>query len=265
MTAQIMGIVNATPDSFYDGDPQNNLDKLLAKCRQHIEDGATILDIGGESTRPFATPVPAEEEIARTLQLLKTARQMWPDITLSQDTYKIPVALQALQAGANMINDISGTPDPEMFKLVKDFNGQIVITHNRGNSQTMHEHTRYKDLIGEVKEFLAGKIQEAQKAGLSLEQIIIDPGFGFAKTREQNYQLLARCAEFKTLGARMLIGLSHKKFLSQPNEKPPKRKTQTLCANFAALQAGADILRVHDARETQKVLQFFNELEANHE
>ncbi len=263
MTAKIMGIVNATPDSFYDGDPQNNLDKLLAKCRQHIDDGADILDIGGESTRPFATPVDAAEEIDRTLELVKTTRQTWPQVTLSQDTYKIPVALEAFKAGVNMINDVSGTPDPEMFKLVKDFNGQIVITHNRGNSQTMYEYTQYKDLISEVKDFLAGKIQEAQKAGLSLEQIIIDPGFGFAKTREQNYRLLAHCQEFKSLGARVLIGLSHKKFLSQPNEKPPKRKTQTLCANFAALQAGADILRVHDARETKKVLQFFNELEAN--
>ena len=263
MTAKIMGIVNATPDSFYDGDPQNNLDKLLAKCRQHIDEGAAMLDIGGESTRPFATPVPAEEEIARTLELVKAARKTWPQITLSQDTYKIPVALEALKAGANMINDVSGTPDPEMFKLVKDFNAHIVITHNRGNSQTMHEHTQYEDLISEVKDFLARKVQAAQKVGLSMEQIIIDPGFGFAKTREQNYRLLAHCSEFKKLGARMLIGLSHKKFLSQPNEKPPKRKTQTLCANLAALQAGADILRVHDARETYKVIQFFNELEAN--
>lgn len=263
MSAQIMGIVNATPDSFYDGDPQNNLDKLLAKCRQHIEDGAAILDIGGESTRPFATPVAAEEEIARTLALVKAARQTWPEITLSQDTYKIPVALEALKAGANMINDVSGTPDTEMFKLVKDFNAQIVITHSRGNPQTMQEKTQYEDLISEVKEFLAGKILQAQKYGLTQEQIIIDPGFGFAKTREQNYRLLAHCAEFKKLGARILIGLSHKKFLSQTGEKPPKRKTQTLCANFAALTAGADILRVHDARETYKVIQFFNELEAN--
>ncbi len=263
MTAKIMGIVNATPDSFYDGDPQNNLDKLLAKCRQHIEDGASILDIGGESTRPFATPVSAEEEIARTLELVKSARQMWPDILLSQDTYKIPVALESLKAGANMINDISGTPDPEMFKLVKDFGAHIVITHNRGNSQTMHEHTQYQDLIAEVKDFLAKKIEEALKVGLSMEQIIIDPGFGFAKTREQNYHLLAHCGEFKKLGARMLIGLSHKKFLSQPSEKPPKRKTQTLCAHFAALQAGANILRVHEAKETQKVIHFFNELEAH--
>lgn len=263
MTAKIMGIVNATPDSFYDGDPQNNLEKLLDKCRQHIADGATILDIGGESTRPFATPVSAEEEIARTLPLVQAARSQWPEVVLSQDTYKIPVALEALKAGVNMINDVSGTPDPDMFTLVKDFHAQLVITHNRADPQHMHEHTQYQDLITEVKDFLAQKIQQAQKAGLSLQQLIIDPGFGFAKTREQNYRLLAHCAEFKKLGVRMLIGLSHKKFLSQPNEKPPKRKTQTLCANLLALRAGADILRVHDARETQKVLSFFNELEAN--
>ncbi len=263
MTTQIMGIVNATPDSFYDGDPQNNLDKLLAKCRQHVEDGAAILDIGGESTRPFATPVPAEEEIARTLELVKAAHKEWPHLTLSQDTYKIPVAVEALKAGASLINDVSGTPDTEMFKVVKDFQAQIVITHSRGTPQTMTALTEYDDLMGEITEFLARKTDQALAAGLTKEQIILDPGFGFAKTREQNYKLLAHAAELKKLGMRILIGLSHKKFLSQPGEKPPKRKTQTLCANFAALQAGADILRVHDVRETQKVVQFFHELEEN--
>jgi len=263
MTAQIMGIVNATPDSFYDGDPQNNLDKLLAKCAAHIEDGADILDIGGESTRPGATPVCAEEELARTLPLIKQVRARWPQLPISQDTFKIPVALEGLKNGVNIINDVSGTPDPEMFKLVKDFNAQIVIMHSRGTPQTMQTLTDYKDLLGEIKDFLASKIAQAQTCGLSKEQIIIDPGFGFAKTREQNYHLLAHADFLKDLGVRILIGLSHKKFLSQPNEKPPKRKTQTLCANFAALASGAAILRVHDVRETKKVVQFFTELEAN--
>ena len=263
MTPQIMGIVNATPDSFYDGDPQNNLDKLLAKCAAHIEDGADILDIGGESTRPGATPVSAEEELARTLPLIKQARKQWPQIPLSQDTFKIPVAEQGLKSGVNIINDVSGTPDPEMFKLVKDFDAQIVIMHSRGTPQTMQTLTDYKDLLGEIKEFLAAKIAQAEKRGLTKEQIIIDPGFGFAKTREQNYHLLAHADFLKSLGVRVLIGLSHKKFLSQPNEKPPTRKTQTLCANFAALLGGADILRVHDVRETKKIVNFFTELEAN--
>lgn len=262
MTKQIMGIVNATPDSFYDGDPQNNLDKLLAKCSQHVEDGADILDIGGESTRPFAAPVSAEEEISRTLELIRRARAQWPRLLISQDTFKIPVALEGLKAGVNIINDVSGTPDPEMFKLVKDFNAQIVVMHSRGTPQTMQTLTQYEDLHREVKDFLRAKISQAMACGLSKEQIIIDPGFGFAKTREQNYRLLAGARQFTDLGVRLLIGLSHKKFLSQPGEKPPKRKTQTLCANFAALAAGADILRVHDVRETKKVVNFYLELEA---
>ena len=263
MTPQIMGIINATPDSFYDGDPQNNLDKLLAKCAAHVADGADVLDIGGESTRPGATPVSAEEELARTLDLIKQVRARWPQLPLSQDTFKIPVALEGLKNGVHIINDVSGTPDPEMFKLVKDFNAQIVIMHSRGTPQTMQTLTQYTDLLGEIKDFLAAKIAQAQQYGLTKEQIIIDPGFGFAKTREQNYHLLAHASYFKELGVRVLIGLSHKKFLSQPNEKPPKRKTQTLCANLVALQGGADILRVHDVRETKKVVHFFTELEAN--
>lgn len=260
-----MGIVNATPDSFYDGDPQNNLPSLLAKCKQHLEDGADILDIGGESTRPGASPVSAEEELARTLELIKRARKEWPKVILSQDTFKIPVAEQGLKAGINIINDVSGTPDPDMFKLVKDFNAQIVITHCKGTPQTMQDegNTQYEDLLAEIKDFLERKISEAMRAGLAYEQIIIDPGFGFAKTREQNYKLLAHANFFTGMGPRLLIGLSHKKFLSQPGEKAPKRKTQTLCANFAALAAGADILRVHDARETKKVVNFFLELEKN--
>ena len=263
MTPQLMGIVNATPDSFYDGDPQNNLDTLLAKCTAHIQDGADMLDIGGESTRPGATPVSAEEESARTLELIKQVRARWPQLPISQDTFKIPVALEGLKNGVRIINDVSGTPDPEMFKLVKDFNAQIVIMHSRGTPQTMQTLTQYADLLGEIKEFLLCKITQAQQCGLSREQIIIDPGFGFAKTREQNYHLLAHLSTFKELGVRMLIGLSHKKFLSQPQEKAPKRKTQTLCANLLALQAGADIVRVHDVRETKKAIRFFTELEEN--
>jgi len=263
MTPQLMGIVNATPDSFYDGDPQNNLDTLLAKCAAHLADGADMLDIGGESTRPGATPVSAEEELARTLELIKQARARWPQALISQDTFKIPVALEGLKNGVNIINDVSGTPDPEMFKLVKDFGAQLVITHARGTPQTMQTLTDYKDLLGEIKAFLADKIAQAQACGLTKEQLIIDPGFGFAKTREQNYHLLAHANFLKDLGTRVLIGLSHKKFLSQPGEKPPKRKTQTLCANLVALQGGADIIRVHDVRESKKVLNFFLELEAN--
>ena len=151
MKRQLMGIVNATPDSFYDGNPQNNLDILMAKCKDYLREGADILDIGGESTRPSAQPVSEEEELARVIPLIKEVRKTWPKAPVSLDTVKIPVALAGLKAGVNIINDVSGTPDKEMFRLVKDFNAQIVVMHTRGTPQTMQSQTEYNDLLVEIK------------------------------------------------------------------------------------------------------------------
>lgn len=258
---QIMGIINATPDSFYDGNPQNNLDVLVKKCTDFVADGADILDIGGESTRPGASPVPAEEELARVLPLIQVAHKKWPKIPLSLDTVKPAVALEGLKNGVSIINDVSGTTGQEMFKLVKDFNAQIVVMHTRGSPKNMQSLTSYNDILREIKEFLAEKISQARRHGLSDDQIIIDPGFGFAKTREQNYLLLKNIHQFKELGTRVLIGLSRKTFLAQKRELPPKRKAQTLAANLIALEQGADILRVHDVRDTHKIIDFYTELE----
>ncbi len=257
-----MGIVNATPDSFYDGNPQNNLPTLLAKCQDYLASGADWLDIGGESTRPQATPVSADEEMARVLPLIRAARQKWPQVPLSLDTVKISVAREGLKAGVQLINDVSGTPDPEMFRLVRDFKAQLVIMHTRGTPQTMQTMTEYSDLLENIKSFLAGKIQQAVSCGLTKENLLIDVGFGFAKTREQNYELLKHLSFFKDLGVRLLVGLSRKTFLAQKRELPPKRKAQTLAANLVALQGGADILRVHDVKETRKIMDFYQELEA---
>jgi len=262
MTTQLMGIINATPDSFYDGNPQNNLDALVKKCTDFVADGADILDIGGESTRPGASPVSAEEELSRVLPLIKAVHKKWPKIPLSLDTTKTVVALEGLRNGVSIINDVSGATGKEMFQLVKDFNAQIVVMHARGNPQNMQTLTSYNDLIGEIKEFLAEKIAQAHNYGLTNEQIIIDPGFGFAKTREQNYLLLKNLHSLKELGVRLLIGLSRKTFLAQKRELPPKRKAQTLAANLIALEQGADILRVHDVRDTRKIVDFYKELEA---
>lgn len=262
MKKLLMGIINATPDSFYDGDPQNNLASLLAKCKDYVREGADMLDIGGESTRPFAEPVSEEEEKARVLPLIAQVRKTWPKVPVSLDTVKIPVALEGLKAGASIINDVSGTPDKEMFKLVKDFNAQIVIMHTRGTPQTMQSQTDYADMLAEIKDFLSDKIGQAVACGVAKENVIIDVGFGFAKTRAQNYELLKHLAFFKELGVRMLAGLSRKTFLSQKCEGAPKRKAQTLAANLVALQNGADILRVHDVKETRKIIRFYEELEA---
>lgn len=261
MKPQLMGIVNATPDSFYDGDPQNNLSSLFAKCKDYVQSGADILDIGGESTRPGATPVSEEEELARVLPLIQKVRQVFPAVPVSLDTFKIPVAREGLKNGVQIVNDVSGTPDKEMFYLVKEYEARLVIMHSRGNPQNMQSLTEYKDLLGEIKEFLASKISQALSCGLTKEQLIIDPGFGFAKTREQNYMLLKHLDVFKELGVTLLAGLSRKTFLSQQCEKPPKRKAQTLAANLVALQNGADILRVHDVKETRKIMNFWQEMQ----
>ena len=262
MTTQLMGIINATPDSFYDGNPQNNLPVLLKKCADYLADGADILDIGGESTRPNATPVSAAEETARVLPLVAAAHKKWPQVPLSLDTTKPEVAEAGLKNGVSIINDVSGRTDQAMFSLVRDFNAQLVLMHARGTPQTMQTLTDYDDLIGEITDFLAQKIAQARTYGIPAEHIIMDVGFGFAKTREQNYTLLKNLAHFKQLGVRMLVGLSRKTFLAQKRELPPKRKAQTLAANFVALQNGADILRVHDVRDTRKIMDFFTELEA---
>ena len=262
MKPQLMGIINATPDSVYAGNPKNNLASLMAKCKDYVCDGADILDVGGESTRPSAKPVPEEEEKARVLPLIAEIRKTWKNVPVSLDTVKIPVALAGLKAGVNIINDVSGTPDKEMFKLVKDFNAEIVVMHTRGTPQTMQSQTDYADMLAEIKDFLADKIAEAQSCGLAKQNVIIDVGFGFAKTREQNYELLKHLAFFKELGVRMLVGLSRKTFLSQKCEGARKRKAQTLAAHLVALQNGADILRVHDVKETRKIINFYEELEA---
>lgn len=259
---QLWGIINATPDSFYDGNPANTLDTLLARAAAHIKNGADVLDVGGESTRPTSTPVSEDEELSRVLPFIKAARARWPQIPLSLDTRHLSVAKIGLENGVAIINDVSGNPTPELFSLIKKHQAQLVIMHTRGTPQTMQTQTTYTDLLGEVYDFLAQKIVLAQKAGLTQDQLIIDVGFGFAKTRVQNYELLKNLYYFKKLGIRLLVALSRKSFLSQEQDTPQERLPQTLAAHVMALQQGADILRVHDVKETRQLLTFYRETEA---
>ena len=258
---QIWGILNATPDSFYDGSPHDTLDALLARAAEHIKNGADVLDIGGESTRPGAAPVSEKEEQARVLSLIKMLRTRYPKLPLSLDTRHTAVAKAGLENGISIINDVSGNPSPELIELVKKHRAQLVIMHTRGTPQTMQTQTNYTDLLAEVKDFLTQKITQALSAGLEKEQLIIDVGFGFAKTREQNYELLRHLSLFKDLGVRLLVALSRKSFLSQEGDTPADRLPQTLAANLIALQQGATILRVHDVKETKQLLTFYNEWE----
>ena len=261
---KIMAIINATPDSFYDGNPQNTAAGLLARAEQFIQEGADTLDIGGESTRPGSAPVDEATERARVIPLVKLLHAQWPGVILSLDTTKLSIAEEGLKTGVKIINDVSGQPTPDLFALVKKFDAKLVLMHTRGTPQTMQTQTDYTDVVREAKDFLTEKISQALAAGLSKQQLIIDPGFGFAKTRTQNYQLLNNLREFKTIGVTLLVALSRKSFLSTPGDTPQDRLPQTLAANLIALQQGADILRVHDVKATQKMLQFYQETEHLH-
>ena len=257
---QLWGIINATPDSFYDGNPANKLVTLLARAQTHVQNGADVLDIGGESTRPNATPISEETELSRVLPLIKTWRARDIQTPLSLDTRHLAVAKAGLENGVSIINDVSGQPSKELFSLVKKHHAELVLMHTRGTPQTMQTQTDYTDLIREVKDFLAEKISQAKAAGLSEKQLIIDVGFGFAKTRAQNYELLKNLFQFKELGVRLLVALSRKSFLSQNSDTPQDRLPQTLAAHLIALQQGADILRVHDVKETRQLLTFYSEV-----
>jgi len=261
MSTQIWGIVNATPDSFYDGNPANTLDTLAARAQAYVQAGADVLDIGGESTRPNSTPITEQEELARVLPLIKTLRARSVKTPLSLDTRHVAVAAVGLENGVSIINDVSGQPSNELFTLVKKHQAQLVLMHTRGTPQTMQSQTDYKDLLTEVKDFLADKIALAQRHGIRREQLWIDVGFGFAKDRAQNYELLKHLSFFKELGVRLLVALSRKSFLSQPGDTPQHRLPQTLAAHLLALRQGADALRVHDVKEGRQLLNFYKEWE----
>ncbi|MBR4355249.1 MAG: dihydropteroate synthase [Elusimicrobiaceae bacterium] len=259
MTPQLWGIINATPDSFYDGNPNATLNTLLARAAAHVQNGADVLDIGGESTRPNSSSISEEAETARVIPLIQDLHKHDIKVPLSLDTRHVSVAAAGLENGVQIINDVSGNPTKELFSLVKKHGAQLVLMHTRGTPQTMQTQTDYTDLLGEVKEFLAQKIAQAQAAGLTKKQLIIDVGFGFAKTRTQNYELLNHLSHFKDLGVRLLVALSRKSFLSQGSDTPADRLPQTLAAHLFALQQGTDILRVHDVKEMHQLLTFYNE------
>ncbi len=257
----LMGVLNVTPDSFSDGGQFNTLDAALQQAHRLAQDGADLLDIGGQSTRPQAEDVPLEEELRRVIPVIQTIRQGSADFAplktlISVDTTKAAVARAAIAAGADVVNDISGaTFDPDMLSTVAELGVPIVLMHIRGTPKTMQQLTDYQDVVGEVYDFLARRIEAAIAHGIPHHHIAIDPGIGFAKTAAQSLELL-RCLEaFKPLGCPILIGPSRKSFighiLNQPD--PQQRIWGTAAACAMAIAHGADILRVHDVAEMRDV------------
>jgi dihydropteroate synthase len=243
----LMGIVNVTPDSFSDGgtwfDPQRAVEQAL----QLAADGADILDIGGESTRPGAEPVTLVDELQRVIPVIAAVRER-SDVPISVDTYKAEVAREALAAGATIVNDISGlTFDPQMIEVCAGSGCGVVCMHIQGTPQTMQADPRYGDVVGELVEFFRRSLQTLTAAGINAERIAIDPGIGFGKTAGHNLEILSHVAAFQSLGRPVLIGHSRKGFLKKLlNRAVDERLYGTIGVAIAAAMQGVDILRIHD-------------------
>lgn len=248
-TPKIMGIINATPDSFYSKSRVATSDDLKIRIEQMIEDGVDIIDIGAYSSRPNAEHISQEEELNRLLPLVEFIRKEYPNLLVSIDTFRAKVADECIQRGADLINDISGGQiEDELLEVIANKEVPYILMHMRGTPQTMMQYTQYEHLANELLLYFSKGIQKAKKAGI--KDVIIDPGFGFSKTLEQNYQLLNNLELLNSLEAPLLIGISRKSMISKAlNTTAEKSLNGTTALHMIALSKGAKILRVHDVKE----------------
>jgi dihydropteroate synthase len=257
---RIMGILNITPDSFYEGSRFTDLSKILTQTEKMLSAGATFLDIGGHSTRPGAMPVSEDEELKRVLPVVEAIIHNFPEALISIDTFRSSVASECVKAGAVMVNDVSGGDlDDKMFETVAKLNVPYVLMHSRGTPETMNQMTDYQDLVTDVLDDLQRKIYQLRQLGQ--KDIIIDLGFGFAKTADQNYVLLNHLEDFKILGCPMLVGVSRKSMIWRKLKISPNDSLNgSTVLNTVALMKGANILRVHDVQEAIEAVFLLNEL-----
>ncbi len=253
----VMGIINATPDSFYKGDLKAGLQKIVEKAGKMIMEGADIIDIGGQSTRPGSTRISASEEIQRVIPVIDSIVTNYPQIILSIDTYHSQVAEAAIKAGASIVNDISaGSLDPEMINCVSSLNVPYICMHMKGTPENMQNNPTYEDLIKEVLDFFIDKIDQCKRAGI--KDLVIDPGFGFGKTIHQNFILLKQLSVFKILDQPILAGLSRKSMIYKTlGIDVSEALNGSAVLNTIALQQGASILRVHDVKEAKEAVTLF--------
>ena len=249
-----MGIVNVTPDSFFDDGRQLKPEQAVDHALEMIETGADIIDIGGESTRPGARPVPIEEELRRTETVVSELRRQ-SDVLISIDTRKSRVAERALDLGVDLVNDISSfTADSAMAQTIAQADAGVVLTHMRGTPETMQNDPFYRDVIVEIKEFMETAVRQAEAAGISPQSIIVDPGIGFGKAADHNLQILNRLQALSCLKRPLLVGTSRKSFIGRVLDLPPEgRLWGTAATVVAAIINGAHIVRVHDIKEMVQV------------
>ncbi len=257
-TPQVMGIVNITPDSFSDGGKYNQLDQALRHVESMLKAGTAIIDIGGESTRPGAADVNLEMELTRVIPVIEAIRQRF-DCWVSIDTSKALVMTEAVNAGADLINDVRALQEVGALDAAAKANVPICLMHMQGQPRTMQFEPNYADLITDVSQFLSERIHACEQHGITRQQLILDPGFGFGKTMAHNYQLLAQLEQFHQFGLPLLAGMSRKSMLSKLLDKPPIEclAGSLACATIAAMK-GAQIIRVHDVKETIDVIHICN-------
>ena len=252
----LMGVLNVTPDSFSDGGEFFSVEPAVAQAEKMFDEGAQVIDVGGESTRPGSEPVSPEEELRRVLPVIQGMLSARPDSIVSIDTYRSSIAEAALDAGARAVNDVTALGDPRMAGLMAERGCPIILMHMLGEPKSMQQHPRYEDVVREVRDFLAERAERAIRAGVEPENIILDPGIGFGKTMEHNLKLLKRLDSLVELGFPVLVGVSRKSFLGKitGSEDPKSRLFGTVAANVLAYERGASLFRVHDVRANKEAL-----------
>ena len=257
----IMGILNLTPDSFSDGGQFSDKNQATDYALKMIEDGADMIDIGGESTRPGAEPVSLDEELKRTISIIKSIRQQ-SDCLISIDTYKSPVAEAALDVGANLVNDISGlTFDEKMIDIVVDRKVPVILMHMKGTPRSMQVDPNYDNVIEEICEFFRRKVKSAKNSGILDNMIILDPGIGFGKRLEDNFEIIRELKQICAMGYPILLGPSRKSFIGASLNLPVEERLEgTLASITVGIMNGANIIRVHDVKETLRAVKIIEKI-----
>ncbi len=261
-TTHIMGVLNVTPDSFSDGGVYLEVDSAIVRARSMVADGATILDIGGESSRPGAEPVPIDVELDRVLPVIRALKSEQLDIPISIDTTKAEVAQKALEAGAHIINDITALQgDPVMADVASEMDAGVILMHMKGTPRTMQQSPFYEDVVKDIYDNLEDWIDRSVDKGIEPNRIIIDPGIGFGKTTEQNIQILKKLSVFKQLNRPILIGTSRKSFIGKLLDLPVTDRVEGTIATVCwSIIQGADIVRVHDVKAVSRAVKMIDVL-----
>ncbi|MCC4784665.1 dihydropteroate synthase [Vibrio splendidus] len=260
----VMGILNVTPDSFSDGGQFNSLEKALQQAERMIKAGVSIIDIGGESTRPGAPEVTLEDELSRVIPAIKAIRANF-DVWISIDTSKAEVMRQAVEAGADLINDVRALQEPGALEAAAQAQVPVCLMHMKGQPRTMQANPSYDDVFTDVEDFLKERVEACESVGIPKDQLVLDPGFGFGKTIEHNYHLLAHLEKFHTLGLPILAGISRKSMIFKLLDKAPAdcMVGSVTCATIAAMK-GAQIIRVHDVEDTLEAMKIIEVMNNNH-